>query len=173
MARAVELLPGDDHAAERQVLSQKLVTELGSAWAVDESEKLGREIRDPELRASVLLLFAHIARDGKQAADTYQLLADSGALSNMELYRASSTWNGAGRPQVTIDVVEPRLRQGGWFHPAVYAELENAYRAVGRAANARRAASQPVFSRTPSDSDPFLFQGDGPEPATRRGTGFF
>jgi hypothetical protein len=168
LLEAAALQPADSPA--RRECVDLLRRELATAAEAETAGQLAANTADASLAAELIFRQAELTPDVRLAAALLWELAESERLGDARLAYACQTWNRAGQPGWVIRVGEAALRGGQRLPPTVTAELAVAYRAEGREAEARRAASR--------DAEPVPGADAGAERHTpndrpRMGGGFF
>jgi hypothetical protein len=153
LLEAATVVPAGSPARQRTMSA--LTSELNDAEYAPDAGALAQGTGDPQLRAQLRLRQAELSSAPSEAADLLWGLYQDRRLPEDRLEWAGSTWNRAGQPQRTIEAIEAWFRAEGEFPPAVLPQLADAYRAAGRAADARRATTSDELSpASPTNSTP-------------------
>jgi hypothetical protein len=142
-----------DSAGRRRCL-EMVLSDLNELSLAEVAGQLAERTEDPRLKAELLLRQADLSQSlevrGRLGWQVYQ----AGQLPEDRFDSVCIAWNSAKQPERVIELAESQLRSGKRLGWEVLQELEIAYRAAGRDADAQRAASAdpepPLQEPTPS-----------------------
>ena len=147
---------------ERRACVQLVVGELTDPGHAEVAGRMSAGVKDPELKAALLVRRAELLRNPDTAAEVVWQVHQVGRLPEDRLNWACATWSRAGQPERVIAACEAWLRRGKPLSLAAAAELAAAYRTAGREQDARRADTRDQEPVPPT-----------PAPFGGRGTGMF
>ncbi|MBX9791557.1 MAG: hypothetical protein K2Y37_21765 [Pirellulales bacterium] len=132
-------LPGD--APQLGVALASVLGELHQPIDAEVAAQLAAAFDQPRVRWPLVMRQAELTVDAAAAGELWWRAYQSGHLADDKLLAACVAMNDGGRSDRVVEVVEAKIRARHRTAPHLLAVLETAYRRQGRAADARRAAT--------------------------------